>query len=107
MPKYELHCPICDKKADIGTMGNITAYSLARLDLTFFLCSPCRNIYIDRRVFKAQVKSWKNDYFNKGGQQMPPLKWLYQEFWKKLQDNIDYFVKHLGYKITKFKKVKM
>src|SRR3989344_5288438 len=105
MPEYELYCPICKQKADYGTMPIVTSYSLSRLDLTFFLCSPCRSIGIDRQIFKSQIRAWRNDFFNQNKKRFPPLKWLYQEFWRRLNENVDYYIDRLDYKRREFKKI--
>ena len=103
MKTYELLCPVCGQKAQRCNFYRITPYSLAGLSLPYFLCSPCRKIYFDRRLIYSIISNWRRD--TKWGAGKIPFLVLYKKYLNELEEMIkDYHLKRLGYQFAKFKK---
>lgn len=67
-----------------------------RIQLLIFFCHDCQMIYVDKATIKRIVKEW-NSY------QRFPLKQLYDEFFSKLKESMDFYVSR-GYKNIRFLK---
>jgi len=96
---YEFYCPHCGKKADTANPMFIR-YSLRRLELRIFLCSPCRTIYIDKPTIRRIISEWRKDCtFTR----KMPFEKLYREFLDELEEMLrSHFIARLGYKQTHF-----
>ncbi len=98
---YCFYCPECGKIADTANPMFIQ-YSMRRLELPIFLCSPCRTIYIDKPTIRKIISEWRKD----GPFAIRiPFEKLYREFLGKVEDLVkNHYVPYLGYKIIRFLK---
>ncbi len=98
---YGFYCPKCGQKADTAHPMFIR-YSMRRLELPIFLCSPCRTIYIDKPIIRKIISEWKKD-----GAMLKkiPFESLYREFLGEVENLVaNHYVPYLGYKIIRFLK---
>src|SRR3989344_8334947 len=98
--EYELLCPKCRQKPSIANAIYVTPYAVERWDLIYFMCSPCRTIYVDKRLIRQNVREWKNHAYSK--KNMPPLKVLYKMALNYLESVVFYCVENIGYKRARF-----
>lgn len=103
--EYKLLCPKCSQEPSIANAIYVTPYSAERWDLIYFMCSPCRTIYIDRELIKRHVREWRDRAYSK--KNMPPLKVLYKTALDYLESAVLYCVERIGYEHARFIRKKL
>lgn len=97
---YKLLCPECKKEPSQGNLMFIPPFSFRRMDIPYFMCSPCRTICADKSAIMNYVRWWKSCGFVK--QRLPSIKCLYKMAIERAESNVDYYVANIGYRRARF-----
>jgi hypothetical protein len=57
--KLEFICPKCGKPMALQNAVMDRSHSAQAPDFTYFLCSECRLMKIDRRIVRSQIAVWR------------------------------------------------
>lgn len=98
--EYGLLCPKCKKEPSQGNLLFIPPWSMRRMDVPYFMCSPCRTICADKNSIKIYVRWWKGLGLVK--QRLPSNKILYKIALEKAENVVDYYAAHVGYRRARF-----
>lgn len=89
------HCPVCYQKA--STLNPIFRDRVRRLELVVFVCHQCKLIFVDRKTNEKIIKKWNGENLCHES-----LKFLYGDYYRRLQLFVHSYVAKYGYKKKRF-----
>jgi len=94
---YNFFCPKCGEKADVCVSSRVRCWT--RIDVPYFVCVRCRLVYYDKSLTREIVSRWrKGDPCAK----RMLFRIAYRETKKFLEKIIQYRIKEMGEKYTRF-----
>lgn len=99
-------CPRCGKMLEPSWMfdNSFFVYSWRRADLPYFLCGDCRVAFVDKRLLRACISTWRET--EKGLPKRISFREACAKAKKSVENTLHHYRDRVGYKIVLYKKPK-